>query len=189
MTLKLTFLFIVFAKDHELVAPCDNDDKSELQMAELGLMQIFKMFADSGGELLKLPDKALSSSDAIADDHSAIYSRIGVPQVTGKAHGWCAKGHSSHIMVDLTTSLVVTGVATQGRGDSNTQWVKKYSIETSENGAEWIDHGIFVGNFDSDTICQSRIEHPVLARFVKLSVLEYNAHPCLRWDVLTYNKF
>jgi len=186
----LIFLFVVFAKAHELVAPCDNDDESELHQAVHGSMQIFKMFVDSSGELLKLPDDALTSSDEYSDNHGAIYSRIGAAKVDKKAHGWCAKdSQPSHILVDLTTSLMVTGVATQGRGDSSSQWVEKYSIETSENGVEWINHGIFVGNFDSETICYSRIEHPVVARFVKLSVKEYYGHPCLRWDVLTYNEF
>jgi len=189
MILQLIFFFVVFANAHELVAPCDDDDMSELHKDELSSMHMFKMFVDSGGNLLQLPDLAIIASDDYNQDHGAKYSRIGAAQVDGKAHGWCSKEkkHSSHIMVDLTTSSMVTGVATQGRGD-NPHWVKRYSIETSENGQEWIDHGNFAGNFDSDTICQSRLEHPVLARFVKLTVVEFESHPCMKWDVLTYNK-
>jgi len=189
--LEVIFFFIVvFTESHELLAPCDFDDISEIHKAELSGMQLMKMFYDSVGVLLKLPDAALTASDAHDENHSPIYSRIGDPQVSGKSHGWCAKkGESNEITVDLTTSMLVTGVATLGRGDHTPQWVSKYSIDTSENGDDWIDHGIFGGNFDRDTICRSRLKYPVFARYVKLSVVDYIVHPCLRWDVLTYNKF
>jgi len=187
--MEVIFFFIVFTESHELVAPC-NIKEMELHKDELSGMQLLKMFHDSVGVLLKLPDKAITASDEINANHSPIYSRIGAPHIAGKSHSWVGKtGEPNEIMVDLTTSLMVTGVATQGRGDGNAQWVTKYSIDTSENGEVWTTHGIFVGNFDIDTICQSRLEHPVLARFVKLTVVEYVNHPSLRWDVLTYNKF
>merc|ERR1711920_235898 len=105
------------------------------------------------------------------------------------SHAWCGlAGGTNEIMVDLTTPTLVTGVATQGRGDDHAQWVTKYSIETSENGFTWIAHGVFSGNFDVETICYSRLEHPVFARFVKLNVLLYEDHPSMRWDVLAYKK-
>jgi len=187
--LEVIFFFIVFTESHELVAPCDYIEEMELHKDELSGMQLMKMFHDSVGVLLKLPDEAITASDEYNENHSPIYSRIGAPRIDGKSHAWCGKkGEPNEIMVDLTTSLMVTGVATQGRGDVK-QWVIRYSIDTSENGEVWTTHGIMVGNFDSDTICRSRLKHPVLARFVKLSVLEYFSLPSLRWDVLTYNKF
>jgi len=161
----------------------------ELHKDELSGMQLIKMFHESVGVILKLPDEAITASDEHNENHGPIYSRIGAPRLSGKSHAWVGKiGEPNEIMVDLTTSLMVTGVATQGRGDA-TQWVTKYSIDTSENGEVWTAHGIFVGNFDRDTICRSRLKHPMLARFVKLSVVEYLNNPSLRWDVLTYNKF
>merc|ERR1719285_566995 len=115
MILKLILFFIVFAKKNELVVPCDDDYKSDLFKDELGFLQMFQMFFDSSGEILNLPDEAITSSDAHSPNHAPKYSRMGVPKVDGKSHGWCAKDiKSSHIMVDLTTSSMVTGVATQG---------------------------------------------------------------------------
>merc|ERR1711920_325373 len=188
--LEVIFFFIVFTESHELLAPCDDDDDIEIHKEEFSGMQLMKMFYDSVGVLLNLPDEALTATDEHNANHSPIYSKIGAPHVSGKSQAWCAKvGEPNEIMVDLTTSMLVTGVATQGRGDRSTQWVPKYSIDTSENGYDWIDHGTFGGNFDSDTICRSRLKYPVPARYVKLSVLDYKDHPCLRWDVLTYNKF
>merc|ERR1711920_5908 len=102
--------------------------------------------------------------------------------------GWCGKrGENNEITVDLTTSFMVSGVATQGRGDCCDQWVTSYAIETSEDGQYWEKHGRFQGNFDRDTICESRLELPVLARLVRLTVKEYNGYPCMRLDLLVYN--
>lgn len=190
MVLKVISFFVVLVQAHELAAPCDYDEKSELRLDELGDLQLLRMFQDSVGLLSGLPDEAITASDAYDENHDAIYSRIGFEKVSGKSHGWCGKkGEQNQIMVDLTKSSVVTGVATQGRGDeAHQQWVTKYSIETSENGEDWIDRGIFGGNFDVETICMARFEHPVLARYVKLYVVEYNNNPCMRWDVLGFKK-
>lgn len=190
MVLKVISFFVVLVQAYELAAPCDYDEKSELKLDELGDLQLLRMFQDSVGLLSGLPDDAITASGEYNEHHDAIYSRIGYEKVAGKAHGWCGKiGEQNQIMVDLTKSSLVTGVATQGRGEEDYEhWVTRYSIETSENGADWIDHGIFGGNFDNETKCMARFEHPVLARYVKLYVVDYNGHPCLRWDVLAYKK-
>jgi len=188
--LKVISLFVILAQANELVAPLDYDNKGALHWDEFRSVQLLRMFQDSVGVLLNLPDDAITSSDEHNENHRAIYSRIGAGHVVGKSHAWCGKiGGTNEIMVDMTTSSLVTGVATQGRGDTTHQWVTKYLIETSENGHEWRDHGIFKGNFDDETICQSRFEYPVIARFVKLSVVKYESNPCMRWDVLIYKKF
>lgn len=190
MGLKRIFLIVILAEAHELVAPFDYDNKGASQEDVIRSVQLMKMFHDSVGQLLNLPDDAITSSDEHSENQSVKYSRIGAGKVEGKAQAWCGKlGESNEIMVDMTTSSLITGVATQGRGDVTHQWVTKYLIETSENGQEWIDHGIFEGNFDDETICQSRFKYPVIARFVKLSVVKYENHPCMRWDVLAYKKF
>jgi len=184
--LKVTVLFVILAEAHDLVAP---DNKGALHWDEIRSCQLLRMFHDSVGVLSNLPDDAITSSDEHSENHSARYSRIGAEKVDGKSHAWCGDmGESNEIMVDMTTSSLVTGVATQGRGDTTHQWVTKYLIETSENGQEWINHGFFEGNFDDETICQSRFDYPVIARFVKLSVVKYEDHPCTRWDVLAYKK-
>merc|ERR1712142_489475 len=123
--------------------------------------------------------------------HGAIYARIGAPHVSGKSHGWCGKGvmggaMGEEVTVDLTTSYIVTGVATQARGGS-TQWVERYTVYTSEDGHDWKAQGNFRGNFDKSTICRRRFQKPVLASFVKFKVLEVHNHACMRLDVLVHN--
>merc|ERR1719193_2903607 len=65
---------------------------------------------------MKLTDGSLSATGSYNADYGPQYARIGAPQVSGKAHGWAGKKTGDAITVDLTSSYVVTGVATQGRG-------------------------------------------------------------------------
>jgi len=183
MVLKAFCFFVALSVAHELVTQYDHDH-NELHMDELSITQLLRMFYDSNGVVMGLPDDSFTANLEYNDKHGAIYSRIGAAQVDGMAQAWCGKtGKNNEITVDLTTSALVTGVATQGRGDHN-GWVTRYSIATSENGVIWQKHGNFMGNFDQETICHSRFERPVAARFVKLSVLEHKMMACLRWDIL-----
>merc|ERR1711920_578957 len=151
-----------------------------------GLIFLAEIFSLSHGVVTKLPDGSFTASGVGSDGHSPTYSRIG-GEISGKPHGWAAKEIGDEIIVDLTTTRLVTGVATQGRGDHDDQWVTRYVVETSENGYDWVSQGDFTGNFDRDTICRRRFELPVLASFVKFTVLKYSGHPTLRLDVLVYN--
>jgi len=85
----------------------------------------------------------------------------------------------------MKTSHIVTGVATQGRADA-VQYVTRYSVEVSESGTKWESFGNFVGNFDNLSVTRVRFKKPVLARFVKFTVLKHHSHPSMRVDVLVY---
>jgi len=187
MIIKVLLHLLALALAHELVAPDGDYDDSGKHMDELNIIQLLTMFYSSEGVILNLPDDALSASDVYSDNHAASYARIGADQVSGMAHAWCGnKGEANEITVDMTTSFVVTGIATQGRSD-NDHWVTNYLVETSEDGNNWVRHGPFRGNFDRNTICRRRIEKPVLASFVRFTVLEYFTHPCMRLDVLVHH--
>jgi len=162
--------------------------ESGMHMKELSIIQLLAIFHDSVGVVQTLPDEAFTCPVKVNADHGCEYARIGRDKVVGKSHGWCGKGgEDNKIIVDMTTSFMVTGVATQGRGDCCDQWVTSYVIETSEDGHHWQKHGRFEGNFDRDTICESRLDLPVLARLVKLGEMEYHNLACMRLDVLVYH--
>jgi len=183
MMLKAILLTLVAS--HQLVSSEDFFE-SGMHMKELSITQLIAMFHDSVGIVESIPDKAFTCPVIADANHGCEYARIGREKVSGKAHGWCGKnGQNNEIIVDMTTSYIVTGVATQGRGDYD-QWVTSYSIETSEDGNYWQKHGRFEGNFDRDTICESRLDLPVLARLVRLSDMEYYGTACMRLDVLVY---
>jgi len=147
------------------------------------------MFYVSNGIVLDLPDGAFTASDEYSENQLAMYSRIGPDKVPGKALAWCGKsGGANEITVDMTSSYLVMGVATQGRGGGHSYWTTEYFVETSENGNDWVRHGKFRGNFDAETICRRRLKKPILASFVKFIVLDYfNTVPCMRLDVLVYS--
>jgi len=187
MTVKFIVHLLVLAAAHQLVAP-DNDFYDDgNKIDELTIFQLLGLFRSSNGIVEYLPDGAFSASKEFNGDHAAFYARIGRDHVKGKSHAWCS-GYSmgEEITVDLTTSYLVTGVATQGRGD-HSGMVTSYSVETSEDGHRWIAQGRFRGNFDKTTICRRRFNKPVLASFVKFTVLDFKDMSCMRLDVLFHN--
>jgi len=184
----MIFQAVLFAlvESHQLISP--DDFESGKDMKDLSISQLLAIFQDSRGIVYTLPDEAFTCPVVADANHHCKYARIGRDQVPGKSHGWCGKrGENNEIIVDLTTSVMVSGVATQGRGDCCDQWVTSYAIETSEDGLYWEKHGRYKGNFDRRTTCESRLKFPVLARLVKFTAMEYYDNACMRLDVLVYN--
>jgi len=194
MTVKFIFCVLGLTVAHQavgqLVAPDYDFHDDGTKIDELTIFQLLALFRSSAGIVMGLPDGAFSASDEYDANHGVIYARIGANKVAGKSHAWCGvSGVGGEITVDLTTSHLVTGVATQGRGSyGHEHIVTLYSIETSEDGLKWTAQGSFQGNFDSTTICRRRFKKPVLASFVKFTVLDYKGHPCTRLDVLVYER-
>jgi len=182
----LIAILLALVQSHQLISQ-DDFFESGVQMKELPIIQLLAIFHDSTGIVDSLPDEAFNCPVVASTNHDCRYVRIGHDHVSGKAHGWCGKtDENNEITVDLTTSHMVSGVATQGRGDQD-QRITSYAIETSEDGQNWEKHGRFEGNFDRDTICESRLGLPVLARLVRFTGMEYHGHPCMRLEVLVYD--
>jgi len=174
MILSIVLSCILLVKAHELVAP-DSDSGTQNKIV---MMQL--MFSRSRGIVDSLPDKAFTATDVYHSNHAAPLVRIGT------AGFWAGIiGKTNAVTVDMTTSHLVTGVATKGINAN--YFVKKYSIMTSQNGVNWRSQGDFVSNFDGATVCKVQFERPVRARFVKLTVLAYVAHPSILMDVLVYD--
>jgi len=185
MMLLLVLQVFALAMAHELVVPdADIEDSGENIDDHINeLIMLLGMFYSSSGIVTNLPDGSFTASDTYSG-FTVSSSRIG-----GKTSGYQAWagiiGKENEVTVDLTTSRLVTGVATQGRGDGK-QWVTSYAVETSENGYDWVSQGHFKGNFDTQTVTRRRFETPVIASFVRFTVLKYSAHPSMRLDVLVY---
>jgi len=184
--MRLLFILFGLTAAHQLVAP-NNFTEDRFKLNELNIFKLIAVYSSSSGIVMTLPDGAFSATSRADHNHAAMYARIGAPRVHGKSHAWCGTNKRDEaITVDLTTSHLVTGVATQGRGDSD-QWVTRYSVETSKNGEIWENQGIFLGNFDRNTVCRRRFKKPVLASFVRFKVLNFHMHMSMRLDVLVYN--
>ena len=145
-----------------------------------------RLFDRSVGIVTGLPDLAFTGN-CHDENHGPENCRIGAAHRPKKSHAWCVKSLGDTITIDLTSSYIVTGVATQGRGDA-AQWITEYSVATSENGIDWTDQGRYIGNFDQNTICKRKFKNPVSASFVKVTPIKSYSHPSMRLDILVYKQ-
>lgn len=173
MILGIVLSCIILMKAHELVAP----QSDRLTNNEVAQMQL--MFSGSHGIVHALPDKAFTGTSH-SEHHSPHLIRM------GSAGYWAGKkGGTNAVTIDMTSSFLVTGVVT--KGIYSYEFIKTYSVMTSQNGFKWRSQGDFVGNFDGETVCKVQFDRPVRARFVKFTVKQYAHHPSMKVDVLVYD--
>ena len=89
----------------------------------------------------EISNRQISSSSQIDGNHAAIQGRLHFKATPGKAGSWSAgKNDSSQwLQVDLRSQNIrVTGVATQGRNGRYPQWVTKYKLQYSNDGANFL---------------------------------------------------
>jgi len=177
MILSIALYCVIQIKAHELYAPARRVYDSK-PIGEIGIMGLLRLFSESHFIAAGLPDEAFSATDVHAH-HPVKYAKIGAPSY------WAGKpGGTNAITVDMTTSHLVTGVATKGvRAD---EFVTLYEVHTSENRVHWRSHGVFPGNFDGATVCKVRLSQPVVARFVKFTIVKYKRYPSMKVEVLVY---
>jgi len=93
--------------------------------------------------------------------------------------------------VDLGSLCSVTGVATQGRGQTRDgayeQWVAGYEVETKKSSADkdgWVRQGdLFKGNSDSGTAVGHKFETAVQCRLVRFKPKAWFEHISMRVEV------
>jgi len=187
MIFSIILYSVLQVQAHELVAPVYHNHDISQDGSELSVMQLYALFSKSRGIILDLPDGSFTATATHSSDFPPKYARIDETEVDGNGRAWIGKIGSLNVLtVDMKTSYLVTGVAVQGRVNTK-QWVKRFSVLTSENGTKWVSQGTFNGNFDHLSVCRVRFISPVLARFVKFIVVDYHSHPSMRVDVLVYD--
>ena len=147
-----------------------------------------KLFENSRGIILSLPNGALTASDSYNANHGPAYAKLGAAKVKDCSHAWCAKSVGDHLTIDLGTSKVITGVeiASRGKGGCQNQMITKFNIKTSINGIDYTDQGDYIGNYQELISVKRKLRRSVIASFVRITILEYKVHPSLRVDVLVY---
>ena len=109
---------------------------------------------------------------------------------TAYAKGWCPPNQNagSYFQFEFSEAVYAEGVVTQGRDwpDKN-QWITKFSVSTSADGASFTDLGVeFTGNFDKTTHVRNAFHPSPLARYVRIYPLEWNGSlPCMRLALIT----
>ena len=81
----------------------------------------------------------------------------------------------------------IQGVATQGRGDADPQWVSSYTVSISNDGTNWtpVDGGFtFTGNVgNGNNVVRNSFAGVVVARYVRIEPKTWSAHISMRAGV------
>ena len=103
--------------------------------------------------------------------------------------GWITSSNTNAVIIlDLGSEKFVKGVQTQGRGLGNEQWVETAKIEYAKQSGTWIsviDSATL--NSDKNTIVTNNFDEIVLARYVRLTPIDYYGHKSMRMGVLAYD--
>lgn len=111
---------------------------------------------------------------------------------SGRLHSpsaWCPRNNQrdgSWMQIDTGKVQTIEGVVTQGRRDAN-EWVKLFKVMVSQNGETWSDvqcGSVFPANTDRSTKVQTKFDHPLEARYIRIFPTGWNSAPAMRAGVL-----
>ena len=93
------------------------------------------------------------------------------------------------LVINLGTEKNVTGIATQGRSNSN-EYVIEYRIQYGTNGMDWLDYKeadglpkIFRGNSDGDYIVSNDFEFPIIAHWLRINPTKWQDRISMRVEL------
>ncbi|XP_072043307.1 contactin-associated protein-like 2 [Amphiura filiformis] len=129
----------------------------------------------------------LSSSTKVSVLQGPRYARLHRRDGHG---GWTAETRSSaqYLTVDLIDSTRISGVATQGRYETD-EYTLKYKLQYSNNGNSWTTYSengkekVFPGNSNADKVHRNDISSPFTARFVRINPTQWNVAPSMRLEL------
>ncbi|XP_072170354.1 uncharacterized protein [Diadema setosum] len=166
-----------------------------------GPINVVPVAAKLGIEDGRIALTSLSASSSYGrSNHDVAGSRLNQPQISGRVGSWSARVNNADqwIQVDLCSAFEVTGVITQGRHESSTnfnQWVTSYKISYSIDGKDWTfvtdcnEDQVFQGNYDRNSPVQNSISPPVTARFFRLHPQSWHNHISMRWELVGEGPF
>ena len=131
-------------------------------------------------------DGKITSSSQYDSNHSVKGCKLNKTMPSGQSSAWCAGNNDREnpwIQVDLGSEYWINAVSLQGRADGN-QYVTKFRIKysrTDENHLRNLD--VFEGNKDNTSVVKVYFKEPVLAKIIRLYVMEYHEYPSLRWEL------
>ncbi|CAG6016460.1 unnamed protein product [Menidia menidia] len=125
-----------------------------------------------------LQPASFRSSSQLSDSHGPGFAKLNRREGAG---GWSPQSsdRDQWLEVDLAGRTQVTAVATQGRYGSS-DWQTAYLLMFSDTGHNWRQYrqegsrGAFPGNSNADSVVQHKLQHPVIARFIRLIPLDWN---------------
>jgi len=92
-----------------------------------------------GMESGKIRSQQISASSEWDKNHGARLGRLNQKRAGRAIGAWSASisNHHQWLQIDMRGPMKVTGVATQGRNDHTNQWVTRYLLSYSLDGAHF----------------------------------------------------
>ncbi|XP_068597746.1 contactin-associated protein-like 5 [Brachionichthys hirsutus] len=137
-----------------------------------------------------LPPSSFRSSSQLSGSHGPGFAKLNRREGAG---GWSPRNSDRHqwLEVDLGRRTQIAAVATQGRYGSS-DWLMAYLLMFSDTGHNWRQYrqedniGAFPGNSNADGVLQHKLQHPVIARHVRLIPLDWNRNGQIGLRLETY---
>jgi hypothetical protein len=86
------------------------------------------------------------------------------------------------VVLDAGAPVAVGGIASQGRDGA---WVTSFLVDTSPDNQSWAPlGGVYAGNSDDASVVEVRSPFAVVARFVRLQVVDFFRWPSFRAALL-----
>ncbi|XP_051971628.1 contactin-associated protein-like 5 isoform X1 [Xyrauchen texanus] len=125
-----------------------------------------------------LPQSAFRSSSELSSSHGPKYAKLNRRDGAG---GWAPLDSNKYqwLEIDLERRTEVTAIATQGRYGSS-DWVTRYLLMFSDTGHNWRPYrqedsiGAFSGNSNADSVVMYKLQHPVIAQYLRILPLDWN---------------
>ncbi|XP_060103746.1 contactin-associated protein-like 2 [Heteronotia binoei] len=125
-----------------------------------------------------LAHSSFSSSSYLSNSYAPGYAKL---NKRGGAGGWCPSDsdHYQWLQVDFGNRKQISSIATQGRYSSS-DWVTQYRMLYSDTGRNWKPYHqdgnvwAFPGNLNSDGVVRHDLQHPVVARYVRILPLDWS---------------
>ncbi|XP_052463585.1 contactin-associated protein-like 4 isoform X1 [Carassius gibelio] len=153
----------------------------------LPLYLIFYFITGSGSKescdsplVSALPQSAFSSSSELSNSHGPGFAKLNRRDGAG---GWSPLESNKYqwLEIKLEQRTEITAIATQGRYGSS-DWVTRYLLMFSDTGHNWRPYrqedsiGAFSGNSNADSVVMYKLQQPVVAQYVRILPLDWNAN-------------
>ncbi|XP_029690967.1 contactin-associated protein-like 4 [Takifugu rubripes] len=124
------------------------------------------------------PSSSFRSSSQVSGSHGPEFAKLNRREGAG---GWSPLTSDTHqwLEVDLGERLQVTAVSTQGRYGSS-DWLTVYLLMFSDTGHNWRQYRqedsvrVFPGNSNADSVVLHKLQHAVIARYIRIVPLDWN---------------
>ncbi|KAM4591135.1 contactin-associated protein-like 4 [Odontesthes bonariensis] len=145
---------------------------------------LFNSHRDTEAEMCDSPlisgllPSSFRSSSQLSSSHGPGFAKLNRREGAG---GWSPLSSDKYqwLEVDLGGRTQITAVATQGRYGSS-DWQTAYLLMFSDTGHNWKQYrqegsrGAFPGNSNADSVMQHKLQHSVIAQFIRLIPLDWN---------------